>query len=116
MAGKQVSGSIPPERRLDPNTLWVMLLQYIPDERRLAPYMLGREKADDFPGGRPACLVAIKALTDLEAKLHPYLKRLPEDLNTWIGLAVTTEDARRKAQLLDDTKTDFLAWYYKVEV
>lgn len=93
-----------------------MLLKYIPDERRLAPYMLGKESVDDFPGGRIAFAIEVAVLIDLEAKLHPYLKRLPEDLSTLIGLAVTTEDPLRKARLLDDTRIDFLAWFYKVEV
>ncbi len=94
------SGSIPPEQHVDVDALWNALLTFLPEQKAL----------EMMPSA--ACpWERWRRFKDLEAKVQPYLDRLPEVLLIEIGLGVSLG----KVDLINAAHEDFLAWYFKEE-
>ncbi len=104
------SGSIPPERRLEPDELWNMLLRYFREHEALSKVI--RETGwDALEGGRAEFTRRMGAFSTLEKRVKPYVGRLPEELRNEIVLGVLSDSVT----LLNSARTEFFSWYFLQE-
>lgn len=104
------SGSIPPERRLEPDELWNLLIAYY-REHEILTRIIRERSWEALRGGRTEFNTRFAALADLEKKVKPYVDRLPEELRDEIVLGVLSGSV----QLLNVARAEFTSWYYREE-
>lgn len=102
------SGSLPPERRLEPEELWSLLLVYFREHAAVERQIKERGWTANA-AVRAAFLEQWRAFNVLEKRVKHYVDRLPEDLRIELGLGVTLGNVA----LINAAHEEFLSWYFR---